>query len=61
MQEVRADRPELGVLAITHYQRLLDYLAARRGAHPRSTVASSTSGGPELADRLEAEGYDAWR
>jgi Fe-S cluster assembly ATP-binding protein len=26
VNEVRADRPELGVLAITHYQRLLDHL-----------------------------------
>ena len=27
VQEVRQARPELGVLAITHYQRLLDELA----------------------------------
>src|ERR1041384_5729003 len=26
VQEVRSDRPELGVLCITHYQRLLQYL-----------------------------------
>ena len=30
-----ADRPDLGILAITHYQRLLDHLEARRRAHPR--------------------------
>ena len=34
VQEVRADRPELGVLLITHYQRLLDELAPRPRAHP---------------------------
>ena len=31
VEEIRKDRPEMGVLAITHYQRLLDYLHARRG------------------------------
>ena len=30
VQEVRAERPELGVLAITHYQRLLDHLQPDR-------------------------------
>ena len=34
IDEVRADRPELGVVLITHYQRLLDELHARPGAHP---------------------------
>ena len=34
VQEVRADRPALGVVLITHYRRLLDYLAARPRAHP---------------------------
>ena len=35
VQEVRTDRPELGVLLITHYQRILAAPGARRGAHPR--------------------------
>ena len=33
VQEVRAARPELGVLAITHYQRLLDELAPDQRPH----------------------------
>jgi Fe-S cluster assembly ATP-binding protein len=60
VQEVRADRPELGVLAITHYQRLLDYLEPDR-VHILVDGRIVDSGGPELARRLEHEGYDAWR
>ena len=54
---MRRDRPDLGVLAITHYQRLLDHLEPDV-VHILSTAASSTAGGPELAERLEREGYD---
>ena len=60
VQEVRAARPELGVLAITHYQRLLDELHPDR-VHILIDGRIVESGGPELAARLEAEGYDAWR
>ena len=35
IREVRADRPEMGVVLITHYQRLLDEVAARPHPHPR--------------------------
>ncbi|MBI2706685.1 MAG: Fe-S cluster assembly ATPase SufC [Actinobacteria bacterium] len=60
VQEVRAARPELGVLAITHYQRLLDELRPDR-VHILVSGRIVESGGPELAGRLESEGYDAWR
>jgi Fe-S cluster assembly ATP-binding protein len=60
VQEVRADRPELGVLAITHYQRLLDHLTPDR-VHILIEGRIVESGGPELAKRLEAEGYEAFR
>ncbi len=60
VQEVRADRPALGVLAITHYQRLLEHLQPDR-VHILIDGRVVDSGGPELAGRLEAEGYDAWR
>jgi Fe-S cluster assembly ATP-binding protein len=60
VQEVRTSRPELGVLAITHYQRLLRYLEPDR-VHILISGRIVESGGPELAERLEAEGYDAWR
>ena len=60
VQEVRADRPELGVLVITHYQRILQYLQPDV-VHILVDGRIVDSGGPELAHRLEAEGYDAWR
>ena len=60
VQEVRADRPELGVLLITHYQRILEHLQPD-AVHILVDGRIVDSGGPELADRLEREGYDAWR
>jgi Fe-S cluster assembly ATP-binding protein len=60
VDEVRKDRPELGVLAITHYQRLLNHLRPDR-VHILIDGRVVDSGGPELAERLEREGYDSWR
>ncbi len=60
VQEVRATRPELGVLLITHYQRILSELRPDR-VHILIGGRVVDSGGPELAGRLEEEGYDAWR
>ena len=60
VQEVRRDRPELGVLAITHYQRLLDELTPDR-VHILIDGRIVASGGMELATQLEREGYEAWR
>ncbi len=60
VQEVRADRPDLGVLLITHYQRILQYLRPDV-VHILVDGRIVASGGPELAQRLELEGYDAWR
>jgi len=60
VQEVRADRPELGVLLITHYQRILEHLQPD-AVHILVDGRIVDSGGPELAHRLEREGYDAWR
>ncbi len=60
VQEVRADRPELGVLLITHYQRILDYLQPDV-VHILVDGLIVDSGGPELSERLEGEGFDAWR
>ena len=57
---VREARPELGVLVITHYQRMLDELAADR-IHLLVDGVIVAEGGPELARSLESEGYDAWR
>jgi Fe-S cluster assembly ATP-binding protein len=60
VQEVRGDRPSLGVLLITHYQRILSHLRPDR-VHILVDGRIVDSGGPELAERLEREGYDAWR
>jgi Fe-S cluster assembly ATP-binding protein len=48
--------PDKGVLLITHYQRLLDYVRPDR-VHVLSAGRIVRSGGPELAHELEREGY----
>jgi Fe-S cluster assembly ATP-binding protein len=58
--EVRRDRTQLGVLAITHYQRLLDLLKPDV-VHLLIDGRIVETGGPELAARLETEGYESWR
>jgi len=60
VQEVRADRRDLGVLLITHYQRILRYLEPDV-VHILMDGRIVETGGPDLAHRLEREGYDAWR
>ncbi len=51
-------RPGKGVLLITHYQRLLDVVKPDRvSILSRGRIVKT--GGPELALRLEEEGYDA--
>ena len=47
-------------MLITHYRRILDELEPDR-VHLLIDGRIVESGGPELARRLEAEGYDAWR
>lgn len=47
-----------GMLVITHYQRLLDHIRPDR-VHVLSAGRIIASGGPDLALRLETEGYDA--
>lgn len=51
---------ERGFLIITHYQRLLEYVTPHF-IHVFMDGRVLLTGGPELADRLEAEGYDAFR
>ena len=47
----------LGVLMITHYTRILRYIKPDF-VHVLVAGRIAEQGGPELADRLEAEGYD---
>ena len=49
--------PELGVLVITHYQRLLNYIKPQF-MHVMMGGRIVESGGPELALHLEDQGYD---
>lgn len=55
MREERKE--EFGCLIITHYQRLLNYITPDY-VHVMMQGRIVKSGGPELAQRLEAEGYD---
>ena len=49
--------PDRGMLVITHYQRLLDHIVPDR-VHVLADGRIAASGGPELAHRLEKEGYE---
>ena len=60
IEEVRAARPELGILLITHYRRILEHLTPH-SVHILLGGRIVASGGRELADRLEGEGFDAFR
>jgi Fe-S cluster assembly ATP-binding protein len=60
VQAVRQTRPDLGVLVVTHYHRILDQLAPD-AVHMLVDGRIVDSGGPELAGRIEQEGYEAWR
>ncbi len=60
VKEVRKSRPELGVLLITHYQRILDEITPDY-VHILVNGKIVEQGGPELAKQLEEQGYEAWR
>ena len=60
VNEVRSDRTGMGVLAITHYQRLLDHLRPDV-VHILIDGQIVERGGSEIAERLEREGYEAFR
>ena len=49
--------PEMGALVITHYQRILDYITPNF-VHVFVDGRIVETGGPELAKKLEADGYD---
>jgi len=48
---------DLGVLIITHYQRILNYINPTN-VHVMMQGRIARSGGPELAEQLEARGYE---
>ena len=51
--------PDLGVLIITHYTRVLKFIKPDY-VHVLVNGEFVRSGGPELADWLEAKGYSEW-
>src|SRR5919202_2710568 len=51
--------PEMGALLITHYQRILNYVKPDF-VHVFVNGRIVEEGGPELAEKLEAEGYKAF-
>jgi len=51
------DEQGAGILQITHYQRILDYVEPDH-VHVMLDGQIAKSGGPELAEKLEDEGYD---
>lgn len=52
--------PERAFLVITHYQRLLEYITPDV-VHVLLDGRIVETGGPELAQRIEGQGYDAYR
>jgi Fe-S cluster assembly ATP-binding protein len=57
---LHGEREGMGILLITHYQRLLNYITPDH-VHVMIRGRIAKSGGPELAEQLEAEGYEEWR
>lgn len=57
INRIKQQRPELGVLLITHYQRILDYVKPDY-VHVLVDGKMAFEGGPETVTKLEQEGYD---
>ncbi len=53
------ENPDMTVLLITHYQRLLNYIKPDH-VHVMVQGRIVRSGGPEIALELESEGYRSW-
>ena len=58
VNKLAEEDPEMSILLITHYQRLLDYIKPDF-VHVMVDGRIVRSGGPEIALELEAEGYAA--
>ncbi|HEX7050372.1 MAG TPA: Fe-S cluster assembly ATPase SufC [Longimicrobiales bacterium] len=60
VNRLHEERPEMAVLMITHYQRLLNYIEPEF-VHVMVSGRIVRSGGPELALELEEKGYELYR
>jgi Fe-S cluster assembly ATP-binding protein len=56
LNTIKQDNPEMSVLLITHYKRILDYVHPDT-VHILQKGKIVRSGGPELADEVEKTGY----
>ncbi|MDX1494766.1 MAG: hypothetical protein R3253_11930, partial [Longimicrobiales bacterium] len=59
VNKLKAEDPEMSVLLITHYQRLLDYIKPDH-VHVMVDGRIVRSGGPEVAIELEEGGYQVY-
>ena len=59
LNQIRKERSAMGVLTITHYQRLLDHLEPDY-VHILIDGKIVESGGFELVEKLDSQGYEAW-
>ncbi len=59
IKEIMDENPKISALAITHYQRLLDHLQPHH-VHIIVDGKIVKSGGFELVEQLDAEGYEEW-
>lgn len=60
VRTVRDEHPTMGVLVVTHYVKLLEEIEPDQ-VHILVDGQIVNSGGAELAQQIEIEGYDAWR
>ena len=59
IKEIMASNPNIAVLTITHYQRLLDHLQPHH-VHVLVNGKIVESGGFELVEQLDSQGYEEW-
>jgi Fe-S cluster assembly ATP-binding protein len=57
INQVHEQQPKMGILLITHYQRILNYVRPDR-VHVMANGRIVESGGEELVQELESQGYD---
>ena len=60
VNKLREEDPEMTVLVITHYQRLLNYITPDV-VHVMVDGRIVRTGGPEVAVELEEQGYSDWK
>ena len=60
VNKLREEDPDMAVLLITHYQRILNYINPDK-VHVMVDGKIVQSGGPEVALELEEQGYSDWK